>query len=180
MTRPSMLIAYDAAGEVVATLDFLVLMGPKGDPYGTVDFEAHELAGGEMTDVWVVEHASGSKTWPEWIGMRAHDFRIELEGPPGHKRIAALVHKGTGVRRQRADIERAVEDRIRSAEPGKAPDVTDIIGAPARPLRLDGQGKTVPRGPSRRPRDLPVHEDKATVWGAVSGPRTIPFPSNAR
>ena len=52
--------------------------------------QALEEAGGDMTEVWNVDGAKGSKVWPEHLGGRAHDFRVELEGPAGGKRIAAL------------------------------------------------------------------------------------------
>lgn len=128
------LLAYDTAGNVVATLDYMVRYDDDGAPLGLVDFESHEKAGGEHTAIWNVENAAGSKVWPEWLGSRVHDFRVELEGPPGRKRIAALVHKVTGARRDRAALEAAIAERIAHAA-GKPADLRDLVGGPDRPLR---------------------------------------------
>lgn len=149
----SMLIAYDAAGNVVATLDYVVARDAEGNAIGLVDFEAHELTGGELTDIWYNELASGSKTWPEWIGMRAHDFRVELDGPAGRKRIAALVHRRSGHRRQRAAVETAIADRITAAG-GEPADIRDLVGGPEFPLVLDDEGRTLGRSP--RPQGAPA------------------------
>lgn len=153
-----MLLAYDAAGEVTATLDYLVQYAddPDRTPLGLVDFAAHEEAGGELTDIWIVSNAAGSKTWPEWLGSRAHDFRVELVGPPGRKRIAALVHKASGHRRERAAIEAAIDARSAAATErdsrGKPMvDIRDIVGGPDVPLSLDEQGRNAPRPKAYRP-----------------------------
>jgi len=103
-----MLLAYDGNGDVVATLDHVVARDDHGNVVGLVDFEAHEAAGAEHTDIWNVSNATGSKVWPEWLGGRAHEFRVELAGPPGAKRITALVHRDSGHRRDRAAIEAAI------------------------------------------------------------------------
>ena len=87
------LLAYDATGNIVATLDSMVARDADGNVTGLIDFAAHEAADGEHTDIWSVSDATGAKTWPEWLGGRAHDFRVELAGPPGHKHIAALIHR---------------------------------------------------------------------------------------
>jgi len=102
-----MLIAYDAAGNVVATLDHVVVRDADGEVTGLVDFAAHEGADGKLRDIWNAGSAVGSATWPEWIGGRAHDFRVELDG----KRIKALVHKDSGHRRERSAIEAAIKAR---------------------------------------------------------------------
>ncbi len=153
-THPGMLLAYDEAGEIVATLDHLVAYDEAGDPLGLVDFAAHEEAGGELTDVWTVAGdgltIKGSKVWPEWLGSRAHDFRVELEGPAGAKRIAALVHRESGHRRERAAVEQAIADRIRAAGDRPA-DIRDLVGGPDRPLSLDERGRTAPRAKVKRP-----------------------------
>lgn len=117
----SMLLAYNAAGEVVATLDYMVIRDDAGNVTGLVDFDAHEAAGGELTDVWIVQGATGSKTWPEHLGGSAHAFRVELDGPPGRKRISTLVHKVSGHRRHRMDVQG--------------------VGRPDRPLLLDEAGR---------------------------------------
>ena len=63
-----------------------------------------------MTRVTIL--AKGSKVWPEWIGGAANEFRVELEGPPGRKRIGALVHKASGHRRERSALEGEINARI--------------------------------------------------------------------
>lgn len=132
----SMLLAYDDKGNIIATLDYLVVYNDAGEAMGLADFEAHEAAGREHTDIWTVESAKGSKVWAEWLGVRAHEFRVELEGPAGRKRIAALVHRESGVRRERATVEAAIAERIRDAGDGPA-DLRDLVGGPDRPLPLD-------------------------------------------
>ena len=155
-THPGMLLAYDAAGAVVATLDYAVQYAddPDRTPLGLVDFAAHEDAGGDLTDIWTASNATGSKTWPEWLGSRAHDFRVELVGPAGRKRIAALVHKTSGYRRERAALEAEIDRRIQAA--GDAPaDIRDLVGGPDRPLHLDDQGRNAVRPVVVRP-NLPL------------------------
>ena len=174
----SMLIAYDATGAVVATLDHVVAKDAEGNVTGLVDFEAHEAAGGKLRDIWTVDAAAGSGTWPEWIGARAHDFTVEL-GPD--KRIAALIHgtkakPGIGHRRERAAIEGAIHGRVAAAKAVSADgavgrlthdpqhsgegsiDIQDLVGGPGRPLVLDDQGRTVGRSPTPggTPAGLPV------------------------
>jgi hypothetical protein len=152
------LLAYDAGGRVVATLEHMVAKNDHGDVVGLIDFAAHEAAGGEHTDIWQVSTATGSKVWPEWLGGRAHDFRVELAGPPGAKHIAALVHRESGHRRERAAIEAA----IAAVEPDEtgARDIRHIIGGPTRPLALDEHGKTIgpdhPNAPTGTPAHLPL------------------------
>lgn len=151
-----MLLAYDASGDIVATLDYAVQYADDEDrtPLGLVDFAAHEEAGGELTDVWNVSNATGSKVWPEWLGSRAHDFRVELVGPPGRKRIAALVHKASGHRRERAVIEAEIGKRVKAAK-GEPADIRDLVGGPDRPLHIDDQGRNAPRPKATRPK-LPL------------------------
>jgi hypothetical protein len=147
-----MLLAYDADGNVVATLDYLVQYDDDQTPLGLVDFAAHEEAGGAMTDLWTVQDAAGSKTWPEWLGASAHDFRVELVGPPGSKRINALVHKASGYRRERGPLEAEIARRIGAAH-GQPADIRDLVGGPDRPLRLNSDGTNRPP-PTRRPLPL--------------------------
>lgn len=97
----SMLLAYDGTGNVVATLDFMVVLDEKGNAIGLIDFGAHEDSGGKLRDIWNVSTAIGSATWPEQIGGRAHDFSVVLDGD---KRIAALVHKQSEKRRERGKV----------------------------------------------------------------------------
>lgn len=147
-----MLIAYDAEYNVVATLDYVVSYDdtPERKPLGLIDFGAHEDAGGEMTDVWNVSGAAGSKVWPEWLGGQAYDFKVELVGPPGNKRIGALVHKASGYRRDRSSIESAIEERISGDG-----DLRDLVGGPNRPILLDETGRSRARPAHTRP-NLPV------------------------
>lgn len=163
-THPGMLVAYDAAGNVMATLDYLVQYDEDGTPLGLVDFAGHEEAGGEALDIWGPVHADeedgtvvlakGSKVWPEYIGGEIVNFRVELVGPPGNKRIGALVHKQSGHRRERAAVESAIAGRIAAA--GNAPaDIRDLVGGPDRPLLLDGEGRTAARPKGERPQ-LPL------------------------
>lgn len=157
---PGMLIAYDADGNVVATLDYMVATDDDGNTVGLVDFAAHEDAGGEHTAIWNVAsdavEVRGSKVWPEWIGNRAHDFLVELEGEPGRKRIKALVHKTSGHRRERAAVEAAIEATPTVDGVG---DIRAVVGGPDRPLALDADGRAygreVPRPATSRP-PLPV------------------------
>lgn len=147
-----MVIAYDAAGEVVGTLDFLVSFDENGNPQGLVDFDAHEQAGGEVTDYWTQQGAVGAKAWPEWLGSQVYDFRVERVGPPGRKHASALVHKESGHRRERAACEAAIE-----ATPivDGARDIRAIVGGPDRPLTLDATGRTKEKEKIVRP-NLPI------------------------
>lgn len=164
MARPMMLLAYDASGRVVATLDFLVSLDENGDPRGLVDFAEVEAAG-ELTDVWRVDGAVGSGTWPEWLGSRASEFRVERAGG----RIVALEHVGrnappgeggapvpaSGHRRRRQDVEDAIAERIAAAH-GDPADIRDLVGGPDRPLGMDPEGRSTGRGQLVEPTALPV------------------------
>ena len=131
----SMLLTYDADGNVTGTLDQLIVDGPDGRPV-IIDFEAMEAAGealrlrddssaGALHD----PRAVGAGSWPEWIGAAAHDFRVETAGVDRDRRISALVHighpegidesgehvpavPGSGHRRERAVIEAEIERRL--------------------------------------------------------------------
>lgn len=162
-THPGMLIAYDNDYNVIATLDHRLVLDAGGRPLGLVDFAAHEAAGGDHTDSWVVEQtdaagvvtaARGSKVWPEWLGNAAHGFRVELAGPPGGKKIAALVHRDSGHRRDRAAVEAAISSRIAEAK-GAPADIRDLVGGPDSPVSLDATGRTIPRSISAQSR-LPL------------------------
>lgn len=163
------LIAYDTDGNVVATSDYLIKHDPAtGELLGFEDFAANEEAGRpQMPDpadpepwrlghgAWTVNSGDpahpvkGSKVWPEWLGGRTHEFRVELTGEPGRKRISALVHKVSGYRRERA----AVEAAIVAVEPSKGVrDIRHIVGGPDRPLELDSEGHT-----AKRSVDTPSH-----------------------
>lgn len=145
-----MLIAYDADGNVVATLDYLVHLGPDGEPDGLVDFAECERQGIKMREVWNVSSAVGSGVWPEYLGSNAHSFRIERDAKG---RITALVHKKSGLRRERAAVEAAIADRIAQAD-GQPADIRDLVGGPDRPLFVDDEGnasRRQPRRPNRQP-----------------------------
>jgi hypothetical protein len=152
------LLAYSSDGTVVATLDHLVARDADGNVLGLVDFAAHEASGGALTEIWQVSNAVGSGTWPEFLGGRAHEFRVELDGPSGAKRISALVHKSSGHRRDRA----AVEAAIAAVEPDAVGrrDIRHLVGGPDRPLKLDENGRTIgpeqPRLPAGTPTHLPI------------------------
>jgi hypothetical protein len=159
-----MLIAYDGDGNIVATQDHACAVDDDGRVTGLIDFMAHEEAGGEMTDIWVVDThdpgrpVKGSKVWPEWLGHRTLEYKVELDGPPGQKRISALVHGESGHRRERAAIDAAIAERIAAAGDGPA-DIRDLVGGPDRPLHLDEQGRPIPRDPARHhgsPAHLPI------------------------
>lgn len=153
--RPHCLLAYDSTGAVVATLDYMVWRDDGDNAIGLLDFAAHEANGGEHTDIWRASNATGSKVWPEWLGVQAHAFRVELAGPPGRKHIAALVHKTSGHRRERAAIEAA----IAAVEPHPttgARDIRHLVGGPTRHLVLNDDGTTSDMKPSGTPAHLPV------------------------
>lgn len=151
------LLAYDAAGNIVASLSYLTATDAEGDVIGLYDFAAHEAAGGKLRDFWDVPDAVGSATWPEWIG--AHDFTVELDAD---KRITALIHRDSGHRRERSTLEKAIAARVKKAKGGAA-DIRDLVGGPDVPLILDAQGRTRPRQ-SRSLRDvLPLVAQKVTV-----------------
>jgi hypothetical protein len=147
------LLAYDAAGNIVGTLDHVVARDEHGDAIGLIDFDAHETAGGEHTDIWQVSTAVGSKVWPEWLGGRAHEFRVELAGPPGRKRIAALVHRESGHRRERAAVHQAI---AAAPEIDGAKDLRHIVGGPQRPLHLDADGRNATVKLTGSPAHLPL------------------------
>ncbi|MCA1570851.1 MAG: hypothetical protein LC798_11140 [Chloroflexi bacterium] len=170
-------IAYDANGNVLQSQGPLVYRRPDGSKL-LVDYEAMEAVGipldseeasaipesvelppGCIRGVWHHPHAAGSKVWPERID-RPHDFRVEKEGPPGAKRLSALVHKTSGYRRERKTIEKAVEDRLAAATKAAGGTlhvtvdeylnlVADIVGLPNEPLQLTSTGRTK-RRPQRR------------------------------
>jgi hypothetical protein len=140
------LIAYDAAGNGMDTLESMAALDAAGNVIDLIDFAAHEAAGGEATDIWVRLGAAGAKAWPEWLGSQVTQFQVELVGPPGRKRIAALIHKASGYRRERDAIEAAIEKEAADmmlSDGTRAKDLRPIVGGPGRPLILDGQGRTI-------------------------------------
>jgi hypothetical protein len=167
---PGMLVAYDETGSIIATRNWHVIFDEQGRPIGLLDFAAHEAAGREMTEVWRVSAQTtdnatatttplpvkGSKVWPEWLGGRIHEFTVELDGPPGQKYIAALVHKESGYRRERDAIEAAITERIEATPQGEPVDLRDIVGGPDRPISLDDAGATAPVEVVSAPSTLPL------------------------
>jgi hypothetical protein len=156
------LIAWDADGNVVGTLDYMVMRDEDGKVIGLIDFGAHEEAGGRLRDIVEISNAVGAGTWPEWLGGRAHGFKVELDPAPQGQRakIVGLVHKESGHRRDRAAIEAEIEKRVKAAK-GKPADLRDLVGGPQKPLLLDDQGRTRPRVVSARPQ-LPYVAAKGT------------------
>jgi hypothetical protein len=130
------LVAYDAANDVVGVQSLMAARDANGAVVGVVDFEAHELAGDKLRDIWDVQRAIGSGAWPEWLGSQTFDFRVELV----HGRITALIHKVSGYRRDRAALEAA----IAAVEPNEhgARDIRHLVGGPTRPLLVDARGHT--------------------------------------
>lgn len=146
----SPLLAYDADGNVIQSLDYMVARNPAGEVIGLIDFEAHEAAGGKLRDIWNVDGAAGSGTWPEWLGAQVHDFRVELQG----REISALVHRVSGHRRERMALRAAVA-AVAPAEDGSR-DIRHLVGGPGSPLILDAQGRTAKVSSSGTPGHLPV------------------------
>ena len=146
-----MLIAYDADGNVVATLDYWssTTTIPTGRRWASSTSPPTRRRAASTPTSGRSHGAKGSKVWPECLGGRAHEFRVELDGPAGGKRIGALVHKESGHRRERAAIEAEIAKRLEAGN-GTA-DIRDLVGGPDRPLHLDKKGKTAPRPKVARP-----------------------------
>ncbi|HEX8977908.1 MAG TPA: hypothetical protein VF781_15490 [Solirubrobacteraceae bacterium] len=161
------LLYFDAQGNVRGTMDVLVNRDEHGVGVGLVDFEAHELAGDRMRRFGVCRwndsdgpwvDASGAASWPEFLGARAHDFRVELDPAPpapARARIRALVHRTSGYRRERSAIEAAIAAVAPDPATG-ARDIRHIVGGPMRPIRLDADGKTAPPVKAGTPAHLPI------------------------
>lgn len=129
------------------------------------------------------DQIAGAAVWPEWLGGAANveydeegnvvrGFKVDLDP---QKRLKALVHLVSGHRRERADIEAAIAERInekraaarargtefRAAalaagvdltivaqwpDPEPEPaDIRDLVGGPDKPVPLDENGRTRPR-----------------------------------
>lgn len=154
-----MFIAWDADGNVIATLDTLVYHDPAtGETVGMVDMQTHEATGGRLREIAEVSGAVGAGTWIEELGGQAHDFRVELdpawtrEDPAHPFLVQALVHKSSRVKRKRADAEQRILAAVEDAQQrGKPLDLEPVIGlaqtspdAPARHLRLAPDGREAP------------------------------------
>lgn len=154
-----MLIAWDADGNIIATLDTLVYRDPaSGEAVGVVDMQTHEATGGRLRDIAEVEGAVQAGTWIEELGGQAHDFRVELdpewtrEDPAHPFLVQALVHKSSRVKRKRADAEKRILAALKEAQQrGEPLDLEPLIGvaqtrpdAPDRHLRLAPDGRDAP------------------------------------
>lgn len=170
---PAPLVHYNAALDIVGTLDAQTVLvswarehgvpvlgilvdgvsptNDYGEVLALVDFAAFEVAGGENTvthrlmvpDEDGVNTVRGSKVWPEWIGGAALQFRVELEGSPGARRISALVHKVSGYRRERVVLEAEIDRRIsvrRAEAEAKAVAIRSSM-----PVPRDVQGRFLPK-----------------------------------
>jgi len=132
-----MALAWDAAGNVVATLDYLVR------PEGIVDLVGLDEEG-RLVEAWSVPGVTGAGTFPAYLGAQAHDYRvIRVAG-----KITALQHKTKpGSRIERADIEARILAKLEAEKGNPQINLTDIIGAPDRPLLLTAEGKLRQRAP---------------------------------
>lgn len=132
------LIAYDRSGNVAVVLEFLVLPDEDG-VFGLVDFEEAERSGLKLRNLWEVSGASGSCHWPEHLGERFHEFRVERD-----RRFSLsarrLVHRRSGHVRERATIEAAVQEA--KARGGR--DLRAVLGHTHHPVLLDDDGRTRP------------------------------------
>lgn len=155
-THPGMLVAYDADGNIIAETQYQSVIDPEtGENLGLVDFATLEEAGvafrgsGEHVNVWEVPGAVGSAVWPQYLGAAARKFRVELDE---NKRIKALIHRPSGVRRTREVIERQINERVTKTLDGGthhmgypivkavAVDISDLVGGPDRALEVTPTG----------------------------------------
>jgi hypothetical protein len=164
-TFTSILVAYAEDGTVLGTLDFLVRKRPDGRKE-LIDFVGKDARGEPLDSeedpgagLWHVPGAKGSKPWPERVAPLT-GFRVELDGPPGRKSITALVHR-SGVRRNRANVEAAIEERLGSTtrEAGGRLSLrldaylgllADVTGLPDEPIVVDPETGEEVRRPERR------------------------------
>lgn len=130
------LIAYDRSGNIFTVLEFLVVPDGEGS-YGLVDLEETERSGLRLRGLWEVSGASGSAHWPEHLGDRFLEFKVERD-----RRFALparrLIHRKSGHVRERVAIEAAVQDA--QARGGR--DLRGLVGGPHHPLLLDEDGRT--------------------------------------
>lgn len=154
----------DETGEFITTRE--------GEVAVVADFSSHEEAGGALGDYGSNAQAVGSATWPEWLHMRdvqACDLEFESgwsrHTPRGERpafRLRALVNKASGHRRDRRDIEAAIEGRI-AAKRAEAEAKAAVMRA-AMPARRDAQGRFLPRSP------VVVESEPADIRDLVGGP----------
>jgi hypothetical protein len=88
---------------------------------------AYEAQGRKFSDLWSVPGAVGSGAWPEHLGIAATRFVVELDG----SRIVALVSAAGEQRRDRAEIEAAVEAAVAEGRDSK-----ELLGSVAKPLTI--------------------------------------------
>ena len=135
-------IAYDRAGNIVASMDHLAIPDETGRVYA-VDLIGCERAGVKLRDLWFVSGASGSTTWPEYLGERFHEFRVELD-PTHPLRGRRLVHRRSGHVRDRESIELDIDRRKQAQKRSgrRVLDLRDFLGDAVHPLLLDDDGRT--------------------------------------
>lgn len=134
------LLGYDRSGGIVTALDFLVWPDGEGG-YGLVDLAEAEASGMRLRHLWDVSGASGSCHWPEHLGERVHEFRVELDRSRSHPAVR-LVHRGSGHVRERAAIEAAAEQAQALPADLREAALAAVLGHPLRPLDLDPDGRT--------------------------------------
>lgn len=113
MIRRVSLLAWDEGGNVIASLDGVV----RSD--GLMDLVAYEAEGNRLRTLWNVNGAVASGTWPEYLGASAHDHRVVVD-PSAPARVVALVHRETGVRRERDEV-LALPQSLRGSRGAPAP-----------------------------------------------------------
>jgi hypothetical protein len=136
------LIAYDRAGNVFAWMDHLAIEDTDG-VVRAVDFVGCEREGVRLRTLWLVSGASGSTTWPEYLGDRFSEFRVELDAR-APLRGRRLVHRGSGHVRDRESIELDIDRRKQAQRRSgrRTLDVRTFLGSPVRALSLDDDGRT--------------------------------------
>lgn len=156
--------ARDETGESITTLE--------GDVAVFADFAAQEEAGGALVDYGANSEATGSATWPEWLHAR-DVAACELEFEPGWSRhtargarpahrLRALVNKASGQRRDRREIEAAIEGRIAGK---RAEAETKAVAMRAgMPAWRDAQGRFLPKP------QVAVEPEPADIGDLVGGP----------
>jgi len=90
------LIAWNEAGDILATLDGV------WDGKDAIDLAVAELSGRKLRTYWDVPGAVASGTWPEHLGSRSAEYRVERAADGT---IVALVHRQTGERRERSAVQ---------------------------------------------------------------------------
>lgn len=147
------MVGWDADGIVRLTVELFLRYDPATDRPIVVDFEETERAGTDLRELYCIRDRDGNDrlagygSWPEWLPPdKVHGrFRVDLRPGPrgGSPKVRALVHRQSGVRREREVIEAAIAERVRRAkERDELADLRDLVGGPDRPLPLDDEGRT--------------------------------------